>query len=156
MRLRHWIASLLGLTAMLVVVLAPTAGAGGKPVKETITFTDTFEDEELSDACGVDVTTSFSGRVMFFEFPNRPVGPQDLTSVHVNFVAQAGDNAVRINDVGIDRVQIRPDGTLILSVVGQVPFEFTGVLKVNLTTGEVMHEAVHVVDMTRACRLLTR
>lgn len=152
---QHALASL-GLTAVLVVALAPTAGAGGKPVKETITFSGTFDDEELSDACGVAVTTSFSGRVLVFEFPNRPVGPQDLNSVHVNFVARAGDNAVRINDVGIDRVQIRPDGTAILNVVGQVPFEFTGILKVNLTTGEVIHEPVHIVDTTRACRLLAR
>ena len=156
MRHRLAVASLVGLIAVLVVALAPAAGAGGKPVMETITFTDTFEDEELSDACGVDVTTTISGRITSFEYPDRPVGPQDLTSVHVDFVAMTGDNTVRFKDVGIDVVQVRPNGTVILMVVGQVPFEFTGVEKVNLTTGEVIHEPVHVVDMTRACRLLTR
>jgi hypothetical protein len=156
MRQRLAVASLLGLVTLLVMALAPAAGAGGKPVMETITFTETFEDEELSDACGVDVTTTISGRITFFEYPDRPVGPQDLTSVHVDFVAMTGDNTVRFKDVGIDVVQVRPDGTVILMVVGQVPFGFTGVLMINLTTDEVILEPVHVVDTTRACRLLTR
>ena len=41
-------------------------------------------------------------------------------------------------------------------IVGQVPFEFTGVLKVNPDTGEVILEPQHTVDTTRVCRLLTR
>jgi hypothetical protein len=41
-------------------------------------------------------------------------------------------------------------------IVGQVPFEFTGALKINLTTGEVILEPRHTVDMARAFRLLTR
>jgi hypothetical protein len=155
MRHRLAVASLVGLSAMLIVALAPAASAGGKPVMETITFTETFDDVELTEACGVDVTTMQSGRITFFEFPDRPVGPQDLTSVHVHFVATSDFGAVRFKDVGIDVVRIQPDGTLILMVVGQVPFEFTGLLKVNLTTGEVIHEPVHIVDTTRVCRLLT-
>jgi hypothetical protein len=155
MRHRLAVASLVGLSAVLIVALAPAAGAVGKPVMETITFAETFDDEELTDTCGVDVTTTLSGRVTFFEFLDQPVGPQDLTSVHVHFVAMSDDGAVRFKDVGIDVVRIQPDGTLILMVVGQVPFEFTGLLKINLTTGEVIHEPVHIVDTTRVCRLLT-
>jgi hypothetical protein len=125
-------------------------------VKETITFSDTFQDEFLTEACGVEVTTTVNGRITFFTFPDRPVGPQDLTSVHVDIVATAGDNQVRFKDVGIDLLRVEPDGTVILSIVGQVPFEFTGVLKVNPDTGEVILEPQHVVDTTRVCRLLTR
>jgi hypothetical protein len=155
MRHRLAVASLVGLSAVLIMALAPAAGAVGKPVMETITFTETFDDVELTEACGVDVTTTVSGRITFFGFPDRPVGPQDLTSVHVHFVATSDFGAVRFKDVGIDVVRIQRDGTLILMVVGQVPFEFTGLLKVNLTTGEVIHEPVHIVDATRVCRLLT-
>ena len=36
----------------------------------------------------------------------------------------------------MDLVRVESDGTVILMVVGQVPFDFTGVLKVNLTAGE--------------------
>jgi hypothetical protein len=144
------------LVALLAVVLGATAAAAQAPVKETITFSDTFQDEFLTEACGVEVTTTATGRITFFTFPDRPVGPQDLTSVHVDIVATAGDKRARFKDVGIDKVQVKPDGTVILSIVGQVPFEFTGVMMINLDTGEVLHEAHHIVDTTRVCRLLTR
>ena len=146
----------LGLAAVLVLTLSDVAAAGGKPEMETITFSDTFDDDELSDECGVDVTTSVDGRLTFFTFPDRPVGPQDLTSVHVNFTATAGDNVVRFNDVGIDAVRVQPDGTAILMIVGQVPFDFTGVLVIDLGTGEAILEPHHVLDTTRVCHLLTK
>jgi hypothetical protein len=154
-RLRN-VGPFLGLTALLVLTLVEVAAAGGKPVKETITFSETFEDEFLTEACDVDVTTSVDGRLTFLSFPNRPVGPQDITSVHVNFVATAGANAVRFKDVGVDVRRVEPDGTVILMVVGQVPFDFTGALMIDLTTGEVILEPHHVVDTTRACHLLTK
>jgi hypothetical protein len=144
------------LGALLAVVLGATAAAAQAPVKETITFSDTFQDEFLTEACGVEVTTTATGRLTFFTFPDRPVGPQNMTSVHVDIVATAGDNRARFKDVGIDKVQVKPDGTVILMIVGQVPFDFTGVMKINLDTGEVLHEAHHIVDTTRVCRLLTR
>jgi hypothetical protein len=156
MRHRLAVASLVGLITVLVVALAPASVAGGKPVLETITFADTFEDEDLSEACGVDVTTTLSGRITSFAFPDRPIGPEDLRTVEVDFLATAGDNTVRFKDVGIDMVRIEPDGTLILLIVGQIPFDFTGVLIIDLETGEAILEPVHFVDTTRVCRLLTR
>ena len=142
--------------ALLPMALGAAAAWAVPPERETITFSDTFDDEFLSDACGVDVTTTLNGRIMFLVFPDRPVGVQDITSVHVDALASAGDNRVRFKDVGIDLVRISPDGTLTLMVVGQLPFDFTGVLKIDLTTGEVIHEPRHTVDTTRACRLLTK
>ena len=62
---------------------------------------------------------------------------------------------IRFRDVGIDLVRVEPDGTVILSTVGQIPFAFTGVMKINLDTGEVILEPHHIVDTTRACELLT-
>jgi hypothetical protein len=143
------------LGALLTVGLGATAAAAQAPVKETMTISETVVDEFLTEACGVEVTTTATGRVTFFTFPDRPVGPQDLTTVNVALVATAGDNQVRFRDVGIDLVRVQPDGTVILSVVGQVPFDFTGVMKVNLDTGEVILEPHHTVDTTRACELLT-
>jgi hypothetical protein len=142
--------------AALLVAATAMAAAAAPPERETITFSETFQDEFLTDACGVEVTTTVNGRLTFLTFPDRPVGPQDLTSVHVDFLATADDNSVRFKDVGVDLVRVTPDGTVILMIVGQVPFEFTGVLKINLTTGEVILEPQHTVDTTRACRLLTR
>ena len=154
MRLNRRVVSFMSLVAMLVVALAGTAAAVGPPEMETITVSETFEDEFLTDECGVDVTTSVDGRITFFTFPDQPLGPQDLTSVHLNVVATAGDNSVRVKDVGIDLVRVEPDGTMILMVVGQVPFTFTGVLMIDLDTGEVILEP-HAVDTTRVCDLLT-
>jgi hypothetical protein len=156
MRGRRIVGSFLGLAALLVFALAGTAVAVGKPETETVTFADTFEDEFLTDACGVDVTTSADGRIKLFSFPDQPVGPQDLSSVHVNLVATAGDNAVRFKDVGVDMVRVQPDGTVVLMVVGQLPFDFTGVLMIDLTTGDVILEPHHAVDTSRACHLLTK
>jgi hypothetical protein len=70
-------------------------------------------------------------------------------------VATAGNNQARFRDVGIDLVRVEPDGTVALSTVGQVPFGFTGVMKINLDTGEVILEPHHIVDTTRVCELLT-
>jgi hypothetical protein len=156
MRRQRILGLYVGLAAVLVGALAETAAAVGKPEIETITFSDTFEDEFLTDECGVDVTTSVDGRITFFTFPDQPVGPQDLSSFHVNLVATAGDNSVRFNDVGIDLVRVEPDGTVVLMVIGQVPFEFTGALIIDLDTGEVILEPHHAVDTTRACHLLTK
>jgi hypothetical protein len=156
MRPHRSVGSILGLAAVLVLSLAGTAAAIGPPEIETETFSDTFEDEFLTNACGVDVTTSFEGRLTFFTFPDQPVGPQDITSVHVNLVATAGDNAVQFKDVGVDLVRVEPDGTVVLMVVGQVPFEFIGVLMVNLETDEAILEPHHSFDTTRVCHLLTR
>ena len=155
MRARSAVAALLSVTSLLLLALAPPAGAGGKPDRETVTFSETFADEELSEACGVEVTTTVDGRLTFLTFPDGSVGLDRITSVHVMFRARAGDNTVVFHDVGIDLVRVRPDGTAILMIVGQVPFGFTGVLKIDLATGEAILEPVHLVTPERACRLLT-
>lgn len=155
MRARSAAAALLSVTALLLLALAAPAGARGKPDMETITFSETFEDEFLTEACGVEVMTTLEGRITSFTFPDQPVGPQDLRTVHVMFTASAGDNTVVFLDVGIDQVQVMPDGTAVLLIVGQVPFDFTGVLKIDLASGEAILEPVHIVTPERACRLLT-
>jgi hypothetical protein len=147
---------LLALVIGTVLVLAPPVATADPPERETVTFSETFEDEFLTEACGVDVTTTVNGRITFFTFADQPVGPQNLTSVHVDLLATAGDNQVRFKDVGIDLLRVEPDGTVVLMIVGQLPFDFTGVLKINPTTGEVILEPHHIVDTTRACRLLTQ
>ena len=156
MRTRRRLGSVLGVATVFVLMLGGTASAVGPPERETITFSDTFEDEFLSEECGVDVTTSIDGRVTKLTFPDQPVGPQELSSVHFDIVASTGDNQVRFKDVGIDLVSVMPDGTVVLMIVGQVPFDFTGVLMIDLTTGEAILEPHHIVDTTRACHLLTK
>jgi hypothetical protein len=142
------------LGALLVVVLGATAAAAQAPVKEVIQVDDEFADEFLTEACGVPVTTTARGRVTIFTFPNGTV-LQNMTTLNISLVATAGDNQARFRDVGIDQVRVQSDGTLILSIVGQVPFGFTGVLKINPETDEVILEPHHEVDTTRVCERLT-
>jgi hypothetical protein len=72
--------------------------AAQAPEKEVIPIDETFVDEGLSEACGVEVT--ITGSVTVFTFPDRPVGPQDLTTINIEGVATAGDNQVRARNVG--------------------------------------------------------
>jgi hypothetical protein len=154
MKRQRTIGLLAVLGALLTVVLGATGAAAQAPVKEVIPIDDEFADEFLTEECGVPVTTTATGRITIFTFPDGTV-LQDLTTVNVSFVATAGDNQARFRDVGIDQVRVQPDGTLILSIVGQVPFDFTGVMKINLETGEVILEPHHEVDTTRVCEQLT-
>jgi hypothetical protein len=142
------------LGALLVVVLGATAAAAQPPEKEVIQVDDTFVDEALSEECGVEVTVHITGRVTEFTFPDGKV-LLDLTALNLRVVFTAGDNQLRVRDVGIDQVRVQPDGTAILSIVGQVPLGFTGVLKINLDTGDAILEPHHFVDIEEVCAQLT-
>jgi hypothetical protein len=141
------------LGALLVVVLGATAAAAQAPVREVIQIDETFADEFLTEECGIPVTTTVTGRVTLFTVEG--VVLQNLTTLNVSIVATAGDNQARFRDVGGDQVRVQPDGTVIVSIIGQVPFGFTGVLKFNPETGEVILEPHHEVDTTRVCEQLT-
>jgi hypothetical protein len=132
---------------------AGVAGAA-KPVVTLITIDETFADDFLSEECGVDVTTHVEGKIKLREF-DRTNGTVSVSTINVAATATAGDNTARFRDVGVDHARITPDGTLVLSIVGQVPFDFKGVLKINLDTGEVLHEPTRADDTTKVCAALT-
>ena len=142
------------LGASLVVVLGATGAGAQAPEREVIQVDDTFVDQGLSDECGVEVTVTQTGQVTIFTFPDGEV-LQNLTTLNLATVFTAGDNQIRTRDVGIDQVRVQRDGTLILSIVGQVPVGFTGVLKINPETEEVLQEPHHVVDIEEFCAQLT-
>jgi hypothetical protein len=60
-------------------------------------------------------------------------------------------------DVGADLARIEPDGTAVLMIIGQVPFGFTGVLEIDLETGEAILEPHHTLEeqLEAACEALT-
>jgi hypothetical protein len=57
----------------------------------------------------------------------------------------ANGKTVKVHDVGADQLRVMPYGTVILSIIGQIPFgaAFHGVLKLNDETVEVIHEPQH-------------
>lgn len=133
---------------------APAMAAG--PVIERIPIDDEFSDTFLSEECGVEVVTRATGMVIMRSFGDG-TGPVELQTINVGLTATAGDNTVRFRDVGADLLRQLPDGTLVLSVTGQIPFAFTGVIKFDPETGEVF-QAPHnstADNVDRFCARLT-
>lgn len=117
---------------------------------------DVFDDELLTEECGVPVETRATGQIANLAFDEDGTGVVNVFTINITLTATSGDNTVRFKDVGADVVKVLPDGTLVLAIIGQVPFDFTGVLKVNLTAGEVIQEPHHFTgDTTKICARLT-
>jgi hypothetical protein len=144
------------LAGVLVVAAVAAPGAfAGKPTMERIAIDDTFDDEFLTEECGVPVTAHVQGHIIARTFEGGGTGPAELRTIAIGITVTAGDNSYRFRDVGADLVRIEPDGTAILMIIGQVPFEFAGVLKIDLETDEAILEPQHTLDTEKACAALT-
>ena len=152
--------SRIGWLASMVVVaglLSPGVGLGAAPTFERIAVDDTFPDEFLTVECGVPVTTTVQGHVILREFSGEGQGLVALNTLNLAITATAGERTFRFRDVGGDLARIEPDGTAVLYITGQVPFEFAGVLKLDLETEEAFLEPRDRSEeqLARACRFLT-
>ena len=147
------------LSSVLVLAGLVWAGVavGAPPTIERINIDETFADEFLTEECGVPVTTTAQGHVILRVFSGEGAGVPQVNTVNVGLTATAGDRTFRFRDVGADVVQIQTDGTLVLLITGQVPFEFAGVLKINPETEEVILEPRDRSEeqLAKACRALT-
>lgn len=154
MSTRGRVALLLG--AVVALALVTTASAG-KPTIARIVVNETVPDPFLTAECGVPVTLHSEGHVIVRTFSGGGAGPAEISTINILNTVSAGDNSYRVRDVGADHVQIRPDGTPILMIIGQVPFGFTGVLKLNLDTEEAILEPHHSLEsqVDDACAALT-
>jgi hypothetical protein len=148
--------TLLACVFVVAALITPSAMAA-PPTMERLDIDESFPDEFLSEACGVEVTTHARGRINFRMFSGEGTGPAELTTINIGLTASAGGNTYRFRDVGADLVRIEPDGTAILMIIGQVPFEFAGLLKIDLETGEAILEPQHSLEeeLERACEVLT-
>jgi hypothetical protein len=142
---------------MTVAALLASGAAAAKPTIERFDVDESFPDDFLTEACGVPVTTTARGHVILRTFPGEGTGVVELRTINVGLTARAGDNVYRFRDVGADLVRVEPDGTAILMITGQVPFEFSGVLKIDLDTGETILEPQHSLEgrVEEACAKLT-
>jgi hypothetical protein len=155
MSTRRFIGWLAATTAVAAVLAAGAAAA--PPTIERIEVDESFPDDFLTEACGVPVTTTATGHVIMRTFSGEGTGAVELNTLNISLTAAAGDNVYRFRDVGADLVRVEPDGTAILMIVGQVPFGFTGVLKIDLATGETILEPQHSLEgrVEEACAKLT-
>lgn len=153
---RQLLTAITALVACLVVGVSSVVAAG-KPTIERFQIDRVRPDPGLTAACGVEVSAHVQGIVVIRTFPEGGTGPAELVTLNLAVTAMAGDNTYSFRNVGANLVRIEPDGTAILLVTGQFPFEWTGVLKIDLETGEAILEPQHSVegDLEEACAALT-
>jgi hypothetical protein len=135
-------------------VMAPGAGAA-KPTLEKVAIDEEFVDEELSEYCGFEIMAHVVGRVTARTF-GEGGRIRAVNSVNVKVTLSAHDNEFALHDVGADVTKVLPDGTIVLALIGQLPFDFTGVLKLDLETGEAILEPHHSTadEVDEACAAL--
>jgi hypothetical protein len=121
-------------------IVVPGAAVGAPPTIERIQVDETVADPFLTEACGVPVTTTARGHIIVRTFAGEGTGPVELRTINISLTATADGRTFRFRDVGADLIRIEPDGTAVLSIIGQVPFAFAGVLKIDLETGEAILE----------------
>ena len=102
------------------------------------------------------MTLRAQGHVIIRTFSGEGTGAARLTTLNVAVTSTPGENSYTARDVGADLVRIEPDGTAILMIIGQVPFEFAGVLKIDIETGETILEPQHSLNFEKACAALTK
>ena len=143
----------LGALVLLLGVVAPGADAA-KPTFERIVVDDEFVDEELSEVCGFEITGHAVGKVTLRQFSGGRLDA--VNNVNIVVTLSANGNEFVLHDVGADVARILQDGTIQLQIIGQVPFGFTGVLKIDPDTEEVAHEPPHNTEdeIEEACAAL--
>ena len=144
------------LAGVLATAVLASAAVGAPPTVERIDVDETFPDEFLTEACGFPVTTHAEGHVIVVESTRNGTGVLAVRTLNIALTATANGRTYRLRDVGADQVRRTPEGFEILMIIGQIPFGFTGVLKINETTGEVVLEPQHSTegDVEDACAAL--
>jgi hypothetical protein len=142
---------------LLAGLVGPGVALGAAPVIERVDIEEQFADDFLSEACGVAVTTTLRGHFIVRTFSGEGTGVAELSTISFSLQATAGNRTFRFRDVGADLIRIEPDGTAVLSITGQVPFGFAGVLKIDLETGEAILEPRDRSEeqLAKACAVLT-
>ena len=156
MKRQLFLTALTAVLACTVLGVGPLAAAG-KPTLERFKIDRFRPDPGLTAACGVDVSAHLQGIVVIRTFPGSGTGPAELVTLNLAVTAIAGENSYSFRNVGANLVRVEADGTAILVMTGQFPFEWTGVLKIDLETGDAILEPHHSVegDVGEACAALT-
>jgi hypothetical protein len=77
----------------------------------------------------IDPVDRAAGDAPAAEFTRSPPLPSSVD-------ARVEGTSLRTRDVGADQVRVEPDGTAVRLIIGHVPFGFTGVVKIDVETGE--------------------
>ncbi|MGX5653681.1 hypothetical protein ACWKWC_02795 [Geodermatophilus nigrescens] len=123
------------------ILAGATPALAAPPTIEVIDVDAVFVDEVASAACGFEVVQTATGTVRIRTFEDDGTAVQEVRSVSITRTLSSPTGSIRFRDVGVDKIQVQPDGTVVLLVAGNVaPGGFSGALKIDLTTGEVILE----------------
>jgi hypothetical protein len=150
--IRPLIAGTLG-AAVLVGLPGSAAGIPPTIVREDVD--ESFVDEDLSEACGVETTVHLTGHEI--TRTRQGGGVLEVFTINLTGIITSEFGSFRVKDVGSDQTRITPGGQVIVLSRGQVPFVFKGVLKLDGTTDEPLHEpnlAAGERQIERACARL--
>ena len=147
---------LLALVATFSGLAVPSASAAGPTVTQ-ITINEQFTGQFLADACGYlgPVTILVQGHATVLEFADPGRAPVFVNPVHFLVTYLVNGTGVTVREIGGNVARLTPDG--LVQVSGGQSLQFTGVIKVNTDTGEVLLEPHHSLDaqVTEVCALYT-
>jgi hypothetical protein len=123
-----------------VLVAAPVSA--GKPQMELVPIDDTFVDNDLSAACGVEVNAHVTGHIIFRTFTDADGNPvREVNNFAVSVLWWSENGEIHAKDVGADRATYLDDGSIIVIIVGSVQsFSIPGQGRVYADVGRTMLE----------------
>jgi hypothetical protein len=108
--------------SVLVSLLVTSPIAAAKPLTEHLQIRDIgIHDDFLSEACGFDIWVDAIGVITFrvwLDSDDNPTREVNNFGVRVRYYSDGG--SIRTQDVGADRVIYHPDGSVTLTVIGNV------------------------------------
>lgn len=125
-------------TLACLLVAGPVAAA--KPVMERVPISDIgIYDEFLSEACGYDIWFDAMGHITFrvwTDAEGNPIRELNNYAIRIRYYSEWGSASTV--DVGADRVTYEPDGSLTLTIIGNVTsLHVPGQGRVYADTGRV-------------------
>jgi hypothetical protein len=138
-----------------VAALVPASAAGAPPTFVREDIDETFVDEDLSEACGVEATVHLTGHST--SRVREGNGVREIFTVNLTGIITSEFGSFKVKDVGSDATRVTRTGQVIVSIRGQVPFFFKGVMKFDGTTEEPLNNpnfAAGERQIERACAAL--
>ena len=137
------------------VALVPASATGAPPTIVREEIDETFVDEFLSEDCGVEVAVHVQGEQITRTMDGGGVLRVFTVNLTGSLTSEFG--SFKVKDVGSDSTRVAPDGQVIVSLRGQIPFFFKGVLKFDGDTQEWINDpnlAAGERQVERACAQL--
>ncbi len=138
-----------------VAALVPASAAGAPPTFVREDIDETFVDEGPSEACGVEATVHLTGHST--SRVREGNGVREIFTVNLTGIITSEFGSFKVKDVGSDATRVTRTGQVIVSIRGQAPFFFKGVMKFDGTTEEPLNNpnfAAGEGQIERACAAL--